>query len=338
MPSLKRKELARTLSAIKKRLARQYDRSLQGGSNREHRIDKSTTTRILIEPVLRSLGWDIENTAQVIKDYQHTPNHRSIDFALLVNGMPTVFLQTDALANYVDDPRLAYKCIEHADDAGVEWCIHSNGRCYAIYKSNSNLSKDKRLFYRIDIKTAFGKEQIRRHASILSLFSPMSLMGKYANLYWNKLHVDRMVYLSLSKIAENVEFHKLIKKNSSANISLAQIADSLNRIGIEFSVPRDSEYNNILGINEGMKIEEKSITKMTIFDMIENGLLPVGTVLTVRDFSNCSATVIDSEHVEYRNSILTFVEWVNSVTNKKGISIYTNVIMPDGRPLKDLRN
>lgn len=338
MPSPKRRELARTLSTIKKRLVRQYDRSLQGGSNREHRIDKDTTIKILIEPVLKSLGWEIENTDQVIRDYQHTPNHRSIDFVLLVNGKPTVFLQTDALINYVDDPRLAYKCIEHADDAGVEWCIHSNGRCYAIYKSNSNLSKDKRLFYRIDIKTAFGNEQIQRDASILSLFSPMSLMSEYANLYWSKLHVDRMVKFSLRKITENVKFHRLIKKMLHTSISLAQIEDSLKRIGIEFSVPGDSEYNQILGIDEDMKIKEKFIIKMNISEMVENDLLPIGTVLTVRNFSNSSATVIDNEHVEYRNSILTFTEWVNSVTNKKGISIYTNVIMPDGRPLTDLRN
>ena len=76
---------------------------------------------------------------------------------------------------------------------------------------------------------------------------------------------------------------------------------------------------------------------MGIPQMVESGVLPVGTVLTIRNELNSEATVIDGNTVEFRGEQMPFNDWGLRVKGWKWIKIYVMAILPDGRPLGDLR-
>ena len=46
----------------------------------------------LIAPILRVLGWDVEDFRQVHLEYRPRPGDNPVDYALLLNGQPRMFV------------------------------------------------------------------------------------------------------------------------------------------------------------------------------------------------------------------------------------------------------
>ena len=76
---------------------------------------------------------------------------------------------------------------------------------------------------------------------------------------------------------------------------------------------------------------------MKTVEMVERGLLPVGTELTIKDRPNSTATVVDGRRVEFRGEVMSFNAWGCRVTGWPSIRIYTSAVLPDGRLLEALR-
>ena len=76
---------------------------------------------------------------------------------------------------------------------------------------------------------------------------------------------------------------------------------------------------------------------MKTAEMVERGLLPVGTELTIKDRPDSAARVIDGRHVEFRGDRMTYNAWGCRVTGWPSIRIYTSAVLPDGRLLEALR-
>jgi hypothetical protein len=72
-------------------------------------------------------------------------------------------------------------------------------------------------------------------------------------------------------------------------------------------------------------------------EMVERGLLPVGTVLTIKDRADSAATVVDGKRVEFRGEVISFNEWGCKATGWSAIQIYKWAVLPDGRLLEALR-
>ena len=78
--------------------------------------------------------------------------------------------------------------------------------------------------------------------------------------------------------------------------------------------------------------------KMKLPEMVEKGILKVGTVLTIKNHSESEARVVDGRHVDYQGTRMTFNEWGKHITGWPSIRIYIYAMLPDGRLLDDLRN
>ena len=72
-------------------------------------------------------------------------------------------------------------------------------------------------------------------------------------------------------------------------------------------------------------------------EMVERGLLPVGTVLTIKDRADSAATVVDGRRVEFRGEVMSYKAWGCAATGWTAIQIYKWAVLPDGRLLEALR-
>ena len=90
-------------------------------------------------------------------------------------------------------------------------------------------------------------------------------------------------------------------------------------------------------INRGNEKKRKATRRMQTPEMVEKGLLPIGTVLTIEQIPGSEATVVDGRNVNYNGSILSFSKWGMKVKGWTTIQIYVHAVLPDGRLLDDLR-
>jgi hypothetical protein len=72
-------------------------------------------------------------------------------------------------------------------------------------------------------------------------------------------------------------------------------------------------------------------------EMVDEGLLPVGTILTIKDRPDSAATVVDGKRVEFRGELMSFNDWGCKATGWTAIQIYKWAVLPDGRLLEALR-
>lgn len=77
--------------------------------------------------------------------------------------------------------------------------------------------------------------------------------------------------------------------------------------------------------------------KMKIKEMVDSGILQIGTILTIRNRPGSEAKVVDGKHVRYRGKIITFMDWGRRVTGWSTLQIYAHATLSDGRLLDDLR-
>ncbi|WP_440991351.1 hypothetical protein [Haloarchaeobius baliensis] len=84
----------------------------------------------LVEPFLECLGWDVRSPA-VEAAFTVDGADRVVDYALLVEGRPAVFVDTLACESSFD-PADVEALVSAMGTAGVEWGILTNGRRFAF--------------------------------------------------------------------------------------------------------------------------------------------------------------------------------------------------------------
>ena len=110
------------IALIRKRIAR-----YQGES-----INEQNTKATLIAPLLRALGWDVEDLEEVHREYRHHPSDNPVDYALLDLRTPRLFVEAKALGRDLSDRKWANQIMGYAGVAGVEWVVLTDGNEYRI--------------------------------------------------------------------------------------------------------------------------------------------------------------------------------------------------------------
>ncbi len=75
------------------------------GKYRGQVIGESNTKSVLIEPVLRALGWDVEDLDEVRREYRRKPSDNPVDYALFLLRTPRLFVEAKALKENLNDDR-----------------------------------------------------------------------------------------------------------------------------------------------------------------------------------------------------------------------------------------
>jgi hypothetical protein len=66
-------------------------------------INEQDTKATLIQPVLRALGWDVEDLEDVQREYKIRKQDKPVDYSLFLLRTPCFFVEAKALGENLDD-------------------------------------------------------------------------------------------------------------------------------------------------------------------------------------------------------------------------------------------
>jgi Restriction Enzyme Adenine Methylase Associated/Type I restriction enzyme R protein N terminus (HSDR_N) len=212
-------DLAEVLKQLRERIDR-YRERLRGEEN---------TKAILIDPALRTLGWDLENIDEVQREFRLKSAAKPVDYALLVSKAIRVFIEAKALGENLDDPRWANQIMGYASVAGAKWIILTDGNEYRIYNAHAEVPVEEKLFRTIRISNEDSQVE-----QSLSLLSKESMMGNRVETLWKAELADRQVRTAIEELfgpTPSPSLARLIKKRWPG-LSSEALQASLNRVSV----------------------------------------------------------------------------------------------------------
>src|SRR3989304_139175 len=139
--------------------------------HRKEDIKEYPTRTIFIDPLLQSLGWDVRDPDEVQLEYP-TIDGKSVDYAPKINRNPVLFIEAKSLNDTLTDVRSITQVVGYAANAGVEWCILTNGVTYKEYHSTEKAEAPEKLLFEVSIDTKENRGMpIQQITERLSRFS-----------------------------------------------------------------------------------------------------------------------------------------------------------------------
>ncbi len=147
--------------------------SLQAKLERHRKDDlKELPTRtIFTDVLLQALGWDVRDPDEVELECP-TIDGKSVDYALKINRKPVLFVEAKPLNDPLTDVKSITQVVGYAANAGVEWCILTNGVTYKVYHSTEKAEAPEKLLFEVslDVKENKGMS-VQQVAERFSRFS-----------------------------------------------------------------------------------------------------------------------------------------------------------------------
>jgi hypothetical protein len=202
--------------------------------SKSRHLNEENTKTSLIGPVLRALGWDIEDVDEVHHEYKRRPADNPVDYALFLKESPRLFIEAKALGHNLDDRRWVNQIMSYASVAGVEWIILTDGDEYRIYNSHAAVPIEEKLFRHVRVSN-----NSERPEEALSLLAKASIQKDEIGMYWQTDFVDRRVQAAVERLfAQNPdpEIVSLIAERVR-NLSKDDIRISLSRAHVRFDFP-----------------------------------------------------------------------------------------------------
>ena len=97
------------------------------------RQNEMATRYILIDPLLRELGWDTENPEQVIPEFRSGSG--PADYVLLKDGKPIVVVEAKRLGTSIGDGLI--QAINYCVAAGILYFAVTDGRSWELYETHN---------------------------------------------------------------------------------------------------------------------------------------------------------------------------------------------------------
>lgn len=118
------------------------------------KANEANTRSHLIDPVLAALGWDLWDVTVVDREYA-VYDGTILDYALLVEGKPRLFLEAKALGKTLTDPKFVSQTVNYANNEGVNWCVLTDGLRYRIFKATeSGIPMEQKLLFEVNLLDA----------------------------------------------------------------------------------------------------------------------------------------------------------------------------------------
>ena len=197
-------------------------------------INEQETKAALIEPILRALGWDVEDIEEVRREYKPKSADNPVDYALLILRTPRLFLEAKGLGENLDDRKWANQIMGYAVVAGVQWVVLADGDAYRIYNSHAAVPVEEKLFRTVRISDANS-----RTAETLGLLSKERMTENWIDALWKAHFVDRQVRAAVQALFSSdpdAALVRLIARRIPA-LSHSEIKNSLGRVRIHLDFP-----------------------------------------------------------------------------------------------------
>jgi predicted transport protein len=118
--------------------------------HRKDDLKEYPTRTIFVDPLLQALGWDVRDPDEVELEYP-TIDGKSVDYAPKINRKPVLFIEAKPLNDPLTDVKSITQVVGYAANAGVEWCILTNGVTYKVYRSTEKAEAPDKLLFEISL-------------------------------------------------------------------------------------------------------------------------------------------------------------------------------------------
>ena len=332
---------------------------VQSYEERAGRVNESNTIRALITPLVSALGWPIDDLDEVQSEYRHRRSDNPVDYALFIDGVPSLFIEAKALGEKLDDRRWIIQTLNYANACAVEWAALTNGEEWRVYNVHAKAEAEDKMFFSARITsddtldTARRLEMLARHN-----MSPTRALDQL----WREASIDS----EMRRIIEGLPDNKAVVRamsQSSDKLSEGDVREALRRLKLranwrsnddlfpsEFSpepslalVESDLDLSHLDGPSlpdtqaSQPAFSRKKAARIRMKEIMEAGELHVSQRLRLRGYPGSEATILDSSHVDYQGRKLRFNEWGQTVTGWTAIRIYTHAETEDGILLDELR-
>lgn len=225
-------ELAQVVGRIRDRISK-------------HRADKGfneqNTKASLVVPVLQVLGWDTNDSDEVHWEYKPRPRYNPVDFALMLQRTPCLFLEAKALRENLGTDKLTLQILTYASASGVQWVVLTNGDEYRIYNAGAPVPAEEKLFRSVTI----SKDSEATLLGTLSLLSKRDLQDKKIARLWEANFVDRQVENAIEQLFSPDDPAKAlvraVRKLANDKLKDGEIRASLRRARIHLDFPPEPE-------------------------------------------------------------------------------------------------
>jgi hypothetical protein len=272
-------ELEGVLDTLRERIAR-YQRA---------GIGEQDTKAALVVPVLRALGWDLEDLEDVKLEYRRRPADNPVDYALFLLRTPRLFIEAKSLGSHVDDGKWASQILAYATVAGVEWVALTDGNEWRIYNSHATVPVEQKLFRVVRVADAGSHT-----GQTLGLLAKTQMADHLIDALWKSDFVDRQVRDALGRIFGPEPDHGLVRliRAKAQALSPAEVRASLGRLRTTFDFPvvaspgieRVAPPNELApkaALRAALPMPTKQIgdgtpwRRVTLAQLIEAGLVPL---------------------------------------------------------------
>jgi hypothetical protein len=193
-------------------------------------LGEQNTKAALIEPLLRGIGWDVEDVDEVHREYRVRSMDNPVDYALMLDRKPALFVEAKGTRENLEDRKWAGQIMQYAAVAGVEWVLLTNGDEYRIYNSHATVPVEDKLF-----RSARLSDPSTKPEEVLDLVSRPCVANGRISTEWRAHMVDYEVRHGLAVLfapsKPDPSLVRLIQKRTNG-VSAGQIKDALDRLQV----------------------------------------------------------------------------------------------------------
>jgi hypothetical protein len=217
-------DLEQALLTVRDRIARHQRES----------IGEQDTKAALIVPVLRALGWDVEDLEDVKLEYRRRPSDNPVDYALFLLRTPRLFIEAKSLGAHLDDGKWAAQILAYATVAGVEWVALTDGNEWRIYNSHAAVPVEQKLFRVVHIA-----EPDDHAEDTLRLLAKAQMADHLIDDLWKSDFIDRQIREALQRLFGPEPDPSLVRlvRAKTPSLSPAEVRKSLGRLRTTFDFP-----------------------------------------------------------------------------------------------------
>ena len=225
------------LFRIKRRLERLGDRS----------ITEAGTKESFINPLISALGWDIADFDEVKLEYKHTKKATPVDYALLIDMTPKLYIEAKQLGSNLDDYKWIAQILTYSTMAGVKWALLTDGNHYKLYNTTAEARLEEKLFYEWKMQE-LTEDSVFKVLNFLNLLTKEKFKDDEIERAWKNHFEVNKVRKALKKLIDDKDESLLKLINKKTKLGRAVIVNSLNKLKIKIDkvYPPDISLPEIL--------------------------------------------------------------------------------------------
>jgi hypothetical protein len=124
--------------------------------NTRYGANEAETRRVLVEPLLRWLGWDLHDVDEVRSEWCLPGSRERSDYALFIDGKPVLVVEAKAFKDPLDNDKGWAQVMANAMSGGASRGVRASGRRVILFDLYRRGTRDEKIVVSIDL-TEVGK-------------------------------------------------------------------------------------------------------------------------------------------------------------------------------------